>query len=174
MKDVMIDLETFGTRANACVVQIGACYFDRVTGEIGKTFKVNVDAGSPGQGQMDSSTVYWWLEREEQARRSIGERGGKLIPIFEAMTQLNLFLAGSQCIWSHATFDFVIVSEAMKRLKIFPKFKYSSARDIRTLNDLAGVSINDFAREGTHHDGLDDAKFQVKYCVAAMAKLRNR
>ena len=44
MKDVMLDFETFGNGKNACICQIGVAYFDRKTGKIGKTWKVNVDA----------------------------------------------------------------------------------------------------------------------------------
>ena len=43
MKDVMIDFETLGNSNNAVVVQIGACYFDRKTGEIGYKFETNID-----------------------------------------------------------------------------------------------------------------------------------
>jgi hypothetical protein len=46
MKDVMLDIETFGNGKHAAICQIGACYFDRSNGEIGATFKVNVDARS--------------------------------------------------------------------------------------------------------------------------------
>ncbi len=43
MRDCMIDFETLGTGPDAAIIQVGACYFDRVTGEIGATFKRNFD-----------------------------------------------------------------------------------------------------------------------------------
>lgn len=167
----MIDFETIGNGKNACVVQIGACEFNPLTGEILSGVSYNVDAESAIESgaEMDASTVYWWLSQSKEAIASI--LASPRLPIHGAFTALNIFLADAQTIWSHATFDFVILTETLKRLKIEPKFHYKAARDIRTLMDLSGVSTKDLKREGVHHNGLDDAMFQVKYCVMAMRKL---
>lgn len=167
MKDVMLDFETFGNGPDAVVCQIGACYFDRTTGEIGETFKVNVNART-SKGELDADTVYWWLSQSDEARKSL--TGGMTLEIL-AFANLNRFLEKSKAIWSHATFDFVLLTETLKRLGIEPAFGYRAARDIRTLIDLADVDTRDFQREGVAHDALEDCKFQVKYCVAAMKKL---
>lgn len=167
MKDVMIDFETLGKGPNKAVCQVGACYFDRVTGEIGKTFKATIDARTHEKlgAKCDADTVYWWLAQSEEARKSILEGG---VPIQEAMAQLNEFLAGAVRIWSHATFDFVTLIATLQDCGIKPSFSYKAGMDLRTLTYLAGVSTKDFVREGTHHDGLADAIFQVKYCVASL------
>lgn len=171
----MIDFETLGTGKNACVIQIGACYFDRLTGEIGDTFFCNVDPKSAikSGAEMDADTVYWWMKQSEEARDSVMEPPRE--DIYTAFEALNEFLYNARHIWSHATFDFVIMSETLKRLSIRPNFKYISARDIRTLTDLADVRVDaqTFPREGIHHNGLDDCKYQVKYCVACFKALKN-
>jgi hypothetical protein len=171
MKDVMVDIETLGNGNRACIVQIGACYFDRKTGEIGKTFKVNIDAATAvaSGAEMDASTVYWWLSQSKEAIESITK--DPKVPIKQAMEDLNQFFQGAKCIWSHATFDFVIIQGTLRRLGIKPLFQYKSARDIRTLMDLSGIKKSEAKRVGTHHDGLDDAIFQVAYCVEAMNAL---
>jgi hypothetical protein len=171
--DAMIDLETLGNGKNAAVVQIGACFFDRVTGEVGPLFKINVDLQSAvdSGAEMDASTILWWLgpDSGEAARKSILEPGD---PISLAFTSLNMFLGQCHNIWSHATFDFVIVQETLKRLRIPPKYSYRAARDIRTLMELSGVDPKSFPREGVHHDALADCIHQVKYVVAALQELR--
>lgn len=174
MNDIMIDFETLGNGKNACVVQVGACYFDRTTGEIGRTLGFNIDAHSAMRSgaEMDASTVYWWLSQSKEAQESITR--GPLLHIDDAMNTLNDFLEGAKGIWSHATFDFVILTETLKRLNIKPKFGYRAARDLRTLVDLAKITMSKFPREGVHHNGLDDAKFQVKYTVAALNKLAGK
>lgn len=171
MNDVMIDIETLGNGKNACVTQIGACYFDRKTGEIGETFKMNIDARSAVESgaELDADTVYWWLGQSKEAVDSM--TAAPLKDIKHVFMMLNNFLISADAIWSHATFDFVILQETYKRLKLKPSFQYRVARDIRTLVDLAGVNTKAFTREGTHHDGLDDCKFQIKYCVEAFKKL---
>lgn len=170
MRDVMIDIETLGNGKNACIVQIGACYFDRNTGEIGETFACNVEAA--GSGDIDANTVYWWLEQSDAARSSILAK--PRVALSQALLNLNAFLKNARAIWSHATFDFVIVTEAYRRLEIKPAYSYRDARDIRTLIDLAGVDAFAKPRVGTHHNGLDDAKYQVTYCVEAFRKLKGQ
>lgn len=170
----MLDFETFGNGKNALVIQIGACFFDRVTGEIGYTFKLNVDAVSAAKsgGEFDASTIYFWLSQSSEAIKSVTDE--PRVPIKDAFILLNDFLKQAKAIWSHATFDFVILQETLKRLDIKPSFRYSVARDIRTLQDLSkGVYAKSFKREGTHHDALEDCKFQVKYCVAALNSIKS-
>lgn len=173
MKDVMLDLETFGNGKHAAIVQIGACYFNRATGEIGETFTVNIDARSSVESgaELDADTVYWWLSQPKEAIACV--TADPQVKIVDAMNSLNDFLEKAACIWSHATFDFVILTETYRRLKIKTKFHYRTCRDIRTLIDLAQIDHKNptLVRGGTHHNALDDCIFQVKYCHMAFSKL---
>lgn len=173
MKDVMLDFETFGNGANACVVQVGACYFDRDTGQIGHTFKSNIDANSCVRqgGQIDASTVYWWLKQSDTVRDGLDLDTHENNDFVKVLFQLNDFLKGAENIWSHATFDFVILQTHLKKIGIIPSFSYRAARDIRTLLDIAG-DTGAHARVGLHHDALDDCKTQVQYCVKALQVLK--
>lgn len=173
MKDVMIDLETLGNSNNAVVVQIGACYFDSGTGEVGDTFQVNVDAESSLRAgfEVSGSTIYWWLGQGTDAQTSILR--GEKEDVATAFNNLNLFLKKARCIWSHATFDFVILMNHLNRLNIKPKFHYRSARDIRTLVDLAKIDHKGYERAGIHHNALDDCIYQVRYtvdCIKAITR----
>jgi hypothetical protein len=167
VKDVMIDFETFGNGTDACIVQVGAVYFDPETGQLGDEFKFNISDGSigPGAGKIDEGTVRWWLGQSDEARQSILKPGGSLSDV---MRKFNSFLAGAERIWSHATFDFPILQATLKRLGIRQSFKYSAGLDLRTLSYLSGIPILDFKREGTHHDALDDAKHQARYAIEAI------
>jgi hypothetical protein len=173
MKDVMLDFETFGNGKNAAVCQVGAVYFDRRTGETGASLKINIDAESAEESgaALDASTVYWWLSQSPEAIASVIAE--PRIPIRDAFQTLDSFLSNADGIWSHATFDFVILQETVKRLGMKPTFKYKAARDIRTLVDLAGINTKspEFVRDGVHHDALADCYFQIKYCVAALQAL---
>ncbi len=175
MKDVMIDFETFGNGPNKCICQVGAVYFDSETGELGKEILLNIDAADHVKegGVIDADTVYWWLQQSEEARKSITDRT-KMQRVHSAMSELNEFLADASRIWSHATFDFVTLMDTLKQLHIKPLSSYRAGMDLRTLVYLAGISVKDFPREGTHHDGLADSKHQVKYCVAALNKIKKK
>jgi exodeoxyribonuclease VIII len=167
MKSIMLDFETFGNSKNACVVQIGACQFDEKSGQIISTFFTNVDADSAikSGAEMDASTVYWWLQQSPEAIQSV--IAGEKEPIYSAFTKLNQYLEKADNIWSHATFDFVILTETLRRLSIKPLFSYRSARDLRTLNYLSKAK-KPSARKGIHHNALDDCHYQVEYCVACL------
>lgn len=175
MNDVMVDLETWGSGNNAVVVQIGAVFFNRQTGAMGEKFKCNVQARTAVKHgfDIDADTIYWWLRQDPDAIKSITNGEDKL-NITDAFSRFNDFLEPAKCVWSHATFDFVIIQNVMRTLEIKPSFHYRAARDIRTLVDLSGINIKSIKREGVHHDALDDAIFQVKYCVQAMRKMNRQ
>lgn len=174
MTDVMLDFETLGNGKDAAICQVGACYFSRHSGLVGSMFKRNVDARTSVESgaELDADTVYWWLSQSKEAIESITQPPGSLINIRMAMGELNDFLEGAEQIWSHATFDFVILQQTLKRLNIKPKFSYRAARDIRTIVDAAGINTKLFTREGVHHDALDDCVHQVQYVAAALNSLK--
>lgn len=168
MKDVMIDIETLGTRHNAMIIQIGAVYFDRYTGEIGRGFSVNVDPG-PERFSMDYATIKWWFEQSDKARNMVMENP---VTLEVALDGLSQFLwASDLTVWSHATFDMPILNNAFETLGKKNPIAFRNMRDIRTLMDLADHKST-VEREGTHHNALDDAKFQSKYVAEAMYKLK--
>lgn len=170
MKDVMIDLETWGRGASALIIQIGAVYFDPTTGELGDKFAINIDPVSAfaGGGTMDPDTIRWWMQQSKEAQESLFKDPQDYC---FAMGQFREFLKEADRVWSHATFDFVIIQQAFQNLGI-PQLSYRQGLDIRTLMYTAKVSTSDFPREGIHHNGLDDAIHQVKYTSAALQKVR--
>lgn len=172
MNDVMLDFETFGTGPHKIVCQVGAVYFDKITGETGMEFFANIDARTHQAkgGVLDADTVYWWLKQSKEAQASLlVEPLQDVRTVFE---NLNGYLKSAKRIWSHATFDFVTLGQTMKDLGIKPSYNWKGGMDLRTLVYLAGASTEDFAREGIWHNGLDDAKHQVKYCVAALKAVK--
>ena len=169
----MLDIETMGNEHNAAIIQVGACYFDRETGKIGKTFKENVDLRSSIEAGLtvNADTIYWWLEQSDEARLSIlAKPRRKITPV---LNDLKAFAKKAKNIWCHATFDIVVVNNALISCGFKP-LHYKYGRDIRTLTDLAQSKKDQFVREGTHHDALDDCIFQVKYCTAAMRTLSGK
>lgn len=171
MNDVMLDFETLGNGKDKCVCQVGAVYFDKITGALGPEFKANIDAASHEKhgGRIDANTVYWWLQQSDAARKSLLDNRRDVVAVF---TDLNQFLSTAVRIWSHATFDFVTLVETMTQLSIKPSFGYKKGLDLRTLTYLGGVKVNAHLREGTHHDALEDCKFQVKYAVASLNAIK--
>lgn len=170
MKDLMLDIETLGVRPTSVITQIGSCYFDRNTGEIGEAFTYNINfeyAISLGF-TFDWDTVKWWMEQENKSWLKDPQEFKHVLGWF------SKFAEGAKYIWSHSTFDIPILSNAYNYYKIKLPFHYRQTRDIRTLTHLAGhkrneskVDLNDKT-----HNALDDCIYQVKYCVECFNKLK--
>lgn len=171
MKDMMVDIETLGTSHDAVITQIGACYFDRHSGEIGKEFSVNIsidDCLRHGL-KIDSDTLkFWWVRKPTFLSNTVG--------LGKAINDFNSFSRDAEAVWSHATFDIPIIANACRAIgqKKLP-FSYRACRDIRTLVDLSGKKMEkkEKAEDPKSHDGLEDCRYQVKYCVECFNMLRN-
>jgi hypothetical protein len=173
MKDVMLDLETWGNSNNAVAIQIGACFFDRITGDIGNTFEVHIDARDEVKHgfEINASTIYWWFNQSEMAQVMATGDKHKRLDAYTAWDRFNDFVKKAKCIWSHATFDFVILMNHLRKLEIKPNTGFRDARDLRTLVDLARLEYTKEQRYGVAHNALDDCKYQVAYAVKAINKI---
>lgn len=169
----MVDLETFGTTNNAIITAIGACFFDPTTATIGQEFYVNVDAndGLRRGFQLDINTLYWWCKQSAQAGEALSNPTP--VPVDTALYQFAAFIQENRqkhlAVWSHATFDAVVLTNAYNRVNIKLPFHYRDAKDIRTLHYLIGdVDVGEF--EGARHNALADARHQAKYVSAMLQK----
>lgn len=167
MLDLMVDIETLGTGSNALIIQIGACYFDRLTGQIGDTFcqNISISDGLTQGFSVDGSTIEFWLQ---QPGRSFLLATQDVKTVLEDFSK---FAKRCKSVWAHATFDFPILANAYYRLHMKLPFYYGLARDIRTLVDLSGVEPPETTPEKTHN-ALDDCIYQVGYCTKCFKKLR--
>ncbi len=165
MKDIMLDIETMGTSTSAAIMSIGACYFDRSTGEIGETFHKQIDIST--NGVIDASTVIWWMKQDDDARSKFYENG-KAGDIKDVLFDFTTFVKRNSRIWGNGiAFDNVIIRNAYDKLKSQSPWAFWDDRDVRTMVDLGqciGIDPKrDFPFEGVKHDALADAIHQAKY-----------
>jgi len=164
--DMMLDIETMGVTMKAAIVQIGAAYFNRVTGEVGDTIRINIDANTcVDYGfAVEPDTMYWWMQQGGKSVASILKP--PLVNIASGLAYFNEFAKKADKVWCHATFDFPLIMVYYKKHGIYPNFRFTAARDIRTLTDLGNHDWDNLPeREGVEHDALDDCLFQIKYCM---------
>lgn len=175
MRDLMVDLETWGTRPGCIIRSIGAVQFDRHSGKIGNEFYAVVTEKSQKKLKMhrDPSTEAWWLKPEqEHAHRQLVEAADQL-DITEALNRfINFFRdARVQYIWSQGSnFDEPIIVHAMHLCKLPEPWKFWDTRDTRTAYDMAGFNPRTIKRAGTYHNALDDAKHQAECVYRAHVK----
>lgn len=170
MNHIMLDIETMGTSSNAAIMSIGACYFNPATGEIGDTFHEQVDISS--NGQIDASTVIWWMDQDDEARSKF-KNNGKAGHINAVLAEFADFVKPNCQVWGNGiAFDNVIIRTACEHPS-FPRgapWKFWNDRDVRTMVELGKVigidPKRDFPFEGVKHDALADAIHQAKYVSA--------
>ncbi|MCK5015928.1 MAG: 3'-5' exoribonuclease [Candidatus Peribacteraceae bacterium] len=169
MNNLMLDIETFSAKPNACLVSIGACQFDIETGKIGSKFYCNIDPWSAITygGDVDAGTLKWWRSQSEEARDALkGDQetlkvGLSMFAGFYNGLPKNTYVYGNGC-----GFDNVILSSAYDSVGMRRPWRYNLDADVRTIvklgGDLLGIKVSDYKRAGTHHNALDDALFQAK------------
>lgn len=167
--DIMLDLETLGTKPGCIVVSVGAVGFDRYTGTILREFYRVIDlADSQRHGlTIDAETVAWWMRQSDEARAVFSVSKLDVAALEDAAFDFIEWFAecsGAACpIWAHgAAFDLPIWEAALAAADWKAPWAFWNTRDTRTVYDLTGFDPKSVPREGTYHNALDDARHQVR------------
>ncbi|EKF9299620.1 3'-5' exoribonuclease [Vibrio cholerae] len=181
----MIDIECMGKGSKAPITSLGAVVFNPNTGELGSEFYCIVNlCSSAYYGEMDPSTVVWWLQQSHEARAIYADDAPKLT-LKDALTQFNEWLAeqgesNDLYLWGNGKeFDNLIVRNAFEACRIKPNFSHRNDTDVRTIvkmgRDILGIDPKaTLVRDGVHHSALDDAKFQAAYVSEIWKSFRNK
>lgn len=171
MRDLMIDIETLGSRPGSAVLSIGAVTFNADTGLMGEEFYAAIAPESAVSVGLttDVATMIWWMKQSDEARQAAfsGDR-----PIKAALTDLADYVrrVDASRVWAKPpSFDLILLEAAFAACNIEVPWHFRAHRDCRTIFDLTGTLQPYF---GTAHNALDDAKGQAFGVIAAYAKLR--
>lgn len=168
MRDIMIDIETLGTKPGSVIASIGAVAFDATTGEMGDTFYIKIDvADAESEGlSIDANTVAWWMQQSDEARASTFT-GEDIVGLAMALEELLEYVKRQNAdrVWGNGpSFDLVQLEAAYSALGGNAPWSFRAHRDLRTLRDLTGVDIPNI---GTAHNALDDAIAQAHAVIEA-------
>lgn len=167
----MVDLETFGNTSTAVITSIAAVLFNIETGEISedKIFFESVDPQSCINLGMtvNGSTILWWLQQSEGARKKLYQQKGKNISEVLHLFRVYLQSIGTEDlkVWGNsARFDLGILENAYTSVKQQIPWYFRNERDVRTLVSFAPKIKEEAVFIGTEHNPIDDCKFQIGYC----------
>lgn len=174
MNHVMLDLETMGTGPNAAIVAIGAVEFEltQTGGQLGDSFYqcISLESAMATGGQVDASTVLWWLKQSDAARAMFEQpathHNEALLKFRAWMTQRGE--AKNLRVWGNgASFDNVILASAYRRAELQLPWNSFNDRCYRTVKSMhpAAPAIQ---RTGTHHNAMDDAINQANHLIAML------
>lgn len=181
MEDVMVDLETLGTRPGSVILSIGAVFFDpKAEGEgLGHEFHIIIDVASSCVAGLNgsASTIKWWRDQSPEARATYDKAfSGYGIDLSAALAQFKAWLSGHADlgkvkIWGNgAAFDNALLLEAYLRAGLPRPWGHRGDRCFRTLKNLAR-SIPEPRFIGVPHFALDDAKHQARWAVDILRQL---
>lgn len=167
---LMVDIETMGSDSYSAIVSIGAVEFNLDTGETGDEFHKHICLQSCLDNglHVTKSTLYWWLQQNEEARMRIIKSKQDDLEI--ALVEFSEFVrehGGKDLqVWGNsARFDLGLLSDAYSVMKLPIPWYFRKERCIRTLVNFKPEIKFNTPKVGIEHDALDDCYFQIKYCT---------
>ena len=196
MTDIIIDLETLGTRPGCTIIEIGACVVDNRTGAICANFSRRVsgtysysDVRRVAEwkdccGGVDSATATWWTMdagRDETLRKILSMRYSPSADI-DALIALAEWCAAVRDfddarVWGNGpTFALSILAHAYEREHIpLPWYSYEE-RCVRTALELAGCERGSVSwiERGPRNRALNDARHEARklYLSGALNRMK--
>lgn len=184
MIDVMVDLETLDTEADAIIVSIGACFFNPLTGEIGKVFDrvVDVDSCLDLDMKMSASTLGFWMKNPEAAQKVFGDDVPK-VSLSDALSSFYNYCdyySGKQIgrvrLWANGPdFDKSIITYSSRACGLTYPMSFWNTRCVRTILGLCPPQLfkkwkEDNPREG-YHQASWDAIYQARFISYILQEL---
>ena len=197
--DIMVDLETLGTEADAVILSIGAVVFDLEAGGMlpaydgdprSHTFYAVLDIDSQPRRHISGGTIAWWMAQTEAARavffgnKNNGNQASKAwhYPARSALISFGSWVQqvvadarvppGDLRVWSNgADFDLPMLAHACRSFNVTLPWPPYAGRCYRTYKNLPGARAIKVERSGEHHNALDDAIYQAQHLCAIYTEL---
>ena len=139
--DIMLDLETLGTRPECVILTLGAVKFNPYTLDDpgpGLYLRPDVDQQIAAGREVQEDTLQWWMNQAEDVREeALGEEGR--VSIEDMHRQLNKFLVGVNNIWAQGpVFDIAILENLYRQYGWPTPWQFWQIRDSRTLFGVHG------------------------------------
>lgn len=141
--DIMVDIETLGTKPNSVMLTIGAVRFnpfgDDSENKNGPNdmdqfyCRVDPETFTWPDAEVDDNTLAWWGQQSADVREEAFTEEGRL-PVLKVMQEFYKWCQPHDRIWANGpAFDIVILEHTYRRLgRGFP-WQYYQVRDARTI-----------------------------------------
>jgi hypothetical protein len=139
--DVMLDLETLGTRPDCVILTLGAVKFNPYKIEDpgpGIYLRIDVDEQTARGREVQEDTLNWWLNQSNDVREeALGE--SDRVSVETMYKDLNRFLVGVNNIWAQGpVFDIAILENIYRQYGWPVPWQFWQIRDSRTLFGVHG------------------------------------
>jgi len=163
MADIMLDLESLGTRPDCAILTLGAIKFNPyVLDSFGDSLylRIDVDEQLALGREVQEDTLTWWSNQAEDVREeALGE--GNRVSLTEMYRQLNRFCVGATNIWCQGpAFDIVILENIYRQMGWPTPWQFWQIRDSRTLFGVHGDPRE--KNKAGLHNALEDCVSQAQ------------
>ncbi len=164
--NLMLDLETYATTMDACVMTLGAVVFDKTGREIASFYR-RIDGSSCDRLGLirDAKTIEFWKLQSDVSRAEV-ESSADRVDIVDAVREFSKFWVENNCdiLWCNgANFDEPILSTVYHKLGIEKPWRFFNVRCVRTLFSIAGIRTGDLGPVA--HHALEDCRKQIRGVV---------
>ena len=161
--DIMLDLESLGTRPDCVILTLGAVKFNpydiHAEPGPGLYMRINVDEQTALGRNIQEDTLNWWMSQAEDVREEafgIEDR----VSLKTMYRELNRFLVGANNIWAQGPlFDFAILENIYRQMGWPTPWQYWQIRDSRTLFGVHGDPRE--KNKAGLHNALEDCVSQA-------------
>jgi hypothetical protein len=185
--DIMLDLETLGTKPGCAVLSIGAKVFDPYADGTQppvpprQPFYRNIDLFTSLMVGLtvDEGTLTWWRKQDKAAQDALfPSKVSPLDAIGDFIHWLNNLYPMTNVninIWAKSPgFDCHVLEHVANLVELPLPWDFRNFRDVRTIVAASGIDEKSITATGTgrvHHNALDDCDVQILLVQAAYRKL---
>lgn len=171
-RHLVLDLETLGTKANSCILTIGALVFDPYKTDLIDYInnksenspdisilykKISIDSCVDLGMTVDDETIKWWSKQNEAAIEEAFSDDDRH-DIKDVLLELNKFSRNCTKFWAKSpSFDCNIIEDAASKLQIGVPWAYHQTRCIRTIEDFTDFKTAKI----NSHNALEDCFYEA-------------
>lgn len=164
--NIMLDLETLGTKPGSIILAIGAVYFDK--DGIGERFytRISMTSSCSAGLNVDPLTVEWWLKQSKEAQNQAFCGTSSIQSVLVEFCYFVTNHTDDVLIWGNGVaFDNALLRAAYECCKIRCPWTYKQDMCYHSLKNLFKDLVPVVPFDGIKHNALDDAINQAQHAV---------
>ena len=158
--DLMVDIETLGTKPTSVILSIGAVLFDEKCNIQEEFYRnISITENYKNEFTVDLSTIEFW---KKQPQHIIDSLKSDKRPINEVLNDFSDFCPKDKHsrFWSRGSFDAIILANAYNVIKRDVPWIWWNEMDLRTLTNFFNIKK---PKNENAHNALADCRAQVEH-----------
>jgi DNA polymerase III epsilon subunit-like protein len=171
--NLMLDMETLGTRPGCAILSIAAVPFSSQYDLEPFYMKISATSCTESGLHVDDATLAWWNKQSPEAYREAFSGKLELRAVLSEFADYCNHLPHAPVVWGNgADFDCSILAETYKLLGMKQPWKYHNSRCYRTLKNLFPFVLG--VKPVVAHNALEDAKAQAAHATEILRVIAGR